>query len=87
MKIDIDLKSGFLQNLKREVLARLSAEERAIIEVSTGEMGNKPDAVKLGWLKMRTKETWTKQRYLKALDRTMEKLREAVTAESTAKKD
>ena len=87
MKIDIDLKSGFLQSLKREVLARLSPEERAIIEVSTGEMGNKPDAVKLGWLKMRTKETWSKQRYLKALDRTMDKLREAVLAESEAKKD
>ena len=78
MKIDIDLKSGFLQNLKREVLDSLNTEERAIIEVSTGEMGNKPDAVKLGWLKMRTKETWTKQRYTKALGRTMEKLREAV---------
>jgi hypothetical protein len=78
MKIDIDLKSGFLQNLKREVLEALNTEERAIIEVSTGEMGNKPDAVKLGWLKMRTKETWTKQRYTKALGRTMEKLREAV---------
>ena len=63
MKIDIDLKAGFLQNLKREVLDSLNVEERAIIEVSTGEMGNKPDAVKLGWLKMRTKETWTKQRY------------------------
>ena len=80
MKIDIDLKSGFLQNLKREVLDSLNTEERAIIEVSTGEMGNKPDAVKLGWLKMRTKETWTKQRYTKALGRTMEKLREAVAA-------
>ena len=78
MKIDIDLKAGFLQNLKREVLDALSVEERAIIEVSTGEMGNKPDAVKLGWLKMRTKETWSKQRYTKALARTMEKLREAV---------
>ena len=78
MKIDIDLKSGFLQNLKREVLDSLNTEERAIIEVSTGEMGNKPDAVKLGWLKMRTKETWTKQRYTKALGRTMEKLRAAV---------
>ena len=78
MKFDIDLKSGFLQNLKREVLDSLNTEERAIIEVSTGEMGNKPDAVKLGWLKMRTKETWTKQRYNKALARTMEKLREAV---------
>ena len=81
MKIDIDLKAGFLQNLKREVLAQLSPEEHAMIEVSTGEMGNKPDAVKLGWLKMRTKEEWTKQRYLKALDRTMKKLREAVAAE------
>jgi hypothetical protein len=80
MKIDIDLKSGFLQNLKREVLDSLNTEERAIIEVSTGEMGNKPDAVKLGWLKMRTKETRTKQRYTKALARTMEKLREAVAA-------
>ena len=29
MKIDIDLKSGFLQNLKREVLDSLSVEERA----------------------------------------------------------
>ncbi len=44
MKINIDLKAGFLQSLKREVLAALNAEERAIIEVSTGEMGNKPDA-------------------------------------------
>lgn len=78
MKIDLDLKAGFLQNLKREVLDALSVEECAIIEVSTGEMGNKPDAVKLGWLKMRTKETWSKQRYTKALARTMEKLREAV---------
>ncbi len=85
MKIDIDLKAGFLQNLKREVLATLTPEERAIIEVSTGEMGNKPDAVKLGWLKMRTKETWTKQRYLKALDRTMKKLRDEVAAQSSKK--
>ncbi len=85
MKIDIDLKAGFLQSIKREVLATLTPEERAIIEVSTGEMGNKPDAVKLGWLKMRTKETWTKQRYTKALNRTIEKLREAVAAEAAKK--
>lgn len=85
MKIDIDLKAGFLQNLKREVLAQLTAEERVVIEVSTGELGNKPDAVKLGWLKMRTKESWTKQRYLKALDRTMRRLRELVEAESAKK--
>jgi hypothetical protein len=78
MKVDIDLKAGFLQSIKREVLATLTPEERAVIEVSTGEMGNKPDAVKLGWLKMRTKESWSKQRYLRALDRTMKKLRAAV---------
>ena len=87
MKFDIDLKSGFLQNLKREVLESLNVEERAIIEVSTGEMGNKPDAVKLGWLKMRTKETRTKQRYTKALGRTMEKLRAAVAAAEKDKND
>jgi hypothetical protein len=87
MKFDIDLKSGFLQNLKREVLDSLNTEERAIIEVSTGEMGNKPDAVKLGWLKMRTKESWTKQRYTKALGRTMEKLREAVAQAEKNKSD
>src|SRR5271163_1933949 len=74
MKIDIDLKAGFLQELKREVLATLTPEERAIIEVSTGEMGNKPDAVKLGWLKMRTREPWTKQQYTRALDALMKKL-------------
>ena len=82
MKIDIDLKAGFLQSLKREVLATLTFEERAIIEVSTGEMGNKADAVKLGWLKMRTKEGWTKQRYTKALSQVMKKLRDELAAQS-----
>ncbi len=85
MKIDIDLKTGFLQSLKREVLATLTLEERTIIEVSTGEMGNKPDAVKLGWLKMRTKESWTKQRYTKALAQVMKKLRDELAAQSTRK--
>ncbi|HVN90555.1 MAG TPA: hypothetical protein VMT61_12140 [Candidatus Binataceae bacterium] len=85
MKIDIDLRAGFLQNLKREVLATLTAEERAIIEVSTGEMGNKPDAVKLGWLKMRTKETWTKQQYTRALAQVMKKLRAEIEAQSAKK--
>ena len=82
MKIDIDLKAGVLQSLKREVLAKLTPEERAIIEVSTGEMGNKPDAVKLGWLKMRTKETWTKQRYTRNLAQVMKKLRNELAAQS-----
>ncbi len=85
MKIDIDLKAGFLQNLKREVLATLTPEERAIIEVSTGEMGNKPDAVKLGWLKMRTKETWSKQRYTRALGQVMKKLREELATQAARK--
>lgn len=85
MKIDIDLKAGFLQNLKREVLATLTPEERVVIEVSTGDMGNKPDAVKLGWLKMRTREDWTKARYNRALAATMKKLRAEVEAGSQRK--
>jgi DNA-directed RNA polymerase sigma subunit (sigma70/sigma32) len=85
MKFDFDLKGGFLQSLKREVLATLTPEERAVIEVSTGEMGNKPDAVKLGWLKLRTKESWTKQRYTKALDGVMKKLRAELAAQSAKK--
>jgi hypothetical protein len=85
MKIDIDLKSGFLQSLKPQVLATLSPQERALIEVSTGEMGNKPDAVKLGWLKMRTKETWSKQRYTRALNQVMKKLRSELEAQAARK--
>ena len=85
MKIDIDLKAGFLQELKREVLATLTPEECAIIEVSTGDMGNKPDAVKLGWLKMRTKTEWTKQQYTRALTALMKKLRTELEAQSARK--
>jgi hypothetical protein len=85
MKVDLDLKAGFLQTLKREVLATLTPEERAVIEVSTGELGNKPDAVKLGWLKMRTKETWTKQRYTRALTQVMKKLRTELEAQASKK--
>jgi hypothetical protein len=85
MKVDLDLKAGFLQNLKREVLAQLTPEERAVIEVSTGEMGNKPDAVKLGWLKMRTKQAWTKQRYTRALTQVMKTLRVELEAQASMK--
>jgi hypothetical protein len=70
----IDLKGGFLDQLKGEALRTLGSEDRAVIEVSTGEMGNKPDAVKLGWLKMRTGEVWTKQRYQRALKKVFDKL-------------
>jgi hypothetical protein len=76
----IDLKQGFLETLKSEYLRALSAEERAVIEVSTGEMGNKPDAVKLGWLKMRTGDGWTKQRYQRSLKLVLEKLAGMVAA-------
>ena len=85
IRVDIDLKGGFLQSLKREVLATLTPEERAVIEVSTGEMGNKPDAVKLGWLKMRTKHAWTKQQYTRALNQLMQKLRDELAAQSAKK--
>jgi hypothetical protein len=84
MKIDVDLKGGFLQSLKPEVLSVLDQEERAVIDTSTGELGNKPDAVKLGWLRMRTKQDWSKQRYVKTLNRAIEKLRKA--AQETSKK-
>jgi hypothetical protein len=70
----IDLKQGFLDQLKGEALRALGPEDRAVIEVSTGDMGNKPDAVKLGWLKMRTDEVWTKQRYQRALKKVFDKL-------------
>ena len=76
----IDLKQGFLETLKAEYLRALSPEERAVIEVSTGEMGNKPDAVKLGWLKMRTGDGWTKQRYQRSLKAVLEKLAAMVAA-------
>ncbi len=47
-------------------------------------MGNKPDAVKLGWLKMRTGEIWTKQRYTRALKKTMDKLKQTVARQSNS---
>lgn len=64
--------------IRPEMLATLSADERAAIEAATGDMGNKPEAVKLGWLKMRTKESWTKQRYTITVGRALAKIREAV---------
>ena len=73
-----DLRLEVLKGLKGDYLAALDPEERAVIEASLGEMGNKPDAVKLGWLKMRTKESWTKQRYTRSFNRAIEKLRRMV---------
>jgi hypothetical protein len=74
----IDLRAELLGRIKGEFIERLSSDERAVIEAATGEMGNKPDAVKLGWLKMRTKEPWTKQRYTLTVGRALEKLRKMV---------
>ena len=78
----IDLKQGFLEQMKAEHLHVLSPEEKAVIEVSTGELGNKPDAVKLGWLRMRTGDSWTKQRYQRTLKVVLERLAKAVASGS-----
>jgi hypothetical protein len=78
----MDLKQSFLEQMKSEHLRMLSPEEKAVIEVSTGELGNKPDAVKLGWLKMRTGDSWTKQRYQRALKIVLERLAKAVASDS-----
>jgi hypothetical protein len=71
-------RADLLPHLKREFVDRLGTDERAAVEAATGEMGNKPDAVKLGWLKMRTKEPWTKQRYTSTVGRALAKLRTMV---------
>ena len=76
--LKIDLRKEFLGRVKREFLEALERDEQAAVEAATGEMGNKPDAVKLGWLKMRTKESWTKQRYTVTVGRALEKLRRMV---------
>jgi hypothetical protein len=76
--VKIDLRQEFLGRVKREFIAALDADERAAVEAATGEMGNKPDAVKLGWLRMRTKESWTKQRYTVTVGRAFAKLRQMV---------
>ena len=66
--------------LTPDLVARLTVDERAAIEAATGELGNKPDAVKLGWLKMRTKEPWTKQRYTITVARALDKIRKMLAA-------
>lgn len=76
--IRIDLRAELLGRLKHDLVERLSADERAAVEAATGELGNKADAVKLGWLKMRTKESWTKQRYATTVARALAKLRKMV---------
>jgi hypothetical protein len=74
----IDLRAELLRRMKHEFVDRLSPDERAAVEAATGEMGNKPDAVKLGWLRMRTKDSWTKQRYTITVARALAKLRTMV---------
>ncbi len=64
--------------MKHELVEQLDRDERAAVEAATGDLGNKPDAVKLGWLRMRTKETWTKQRYTVTVTRALAKLRKMV---------
>jgi hypothetical protein len=74
----IDLRKELLGRVKREFIEALDRDEQAAVEAATGDLGNKPDAVKLGWLKMRTKESWTKQRYTVTVGRAFEKLRRMV---------
>jgi len=78
MEPKIDLRRELLGRVKREFIDALERDEQAAVEAATGEMGNKPDAVKLGWLRMRTKDTWTKQRYTVTVRRAFEKLRRMV---------
>lgn len=77
-ELKIDLRKELLGRVKREFIEALDRDEQAAVEAATGEMGNKPDAVKLGWLRMRTKEGWTKQRYTVTVGRAFEKLRRMV---------
>ena len=58
--LKIDLRQELLGRVKREFIDALERDEQAAVEAAIGDMGNKPDAVKLGWLRMRTKESWTK---------------------------
>jgi len=74
----LDLRAELLGRMKRDYVERLSPDERAAVEAATGDMGDKPDAVKLGWLKMRTKESWTKQRYTTTVGRALANLRKMV---------
>lgn len=74
----INLRGDLLGRVKREFLEALDRDEQAAVEAATGEMGNKADAVKLGWLRMRTKESWTKQRYTLTVGRALGKLRKMV---------
>jgi hypothetical protein len=79
----IDLRKELLGRVKREFIEALDRDEQFAVEAATGDLGNKPDAVKLGWLKMRTKESWTKQRYTVTVGRAFEKLRRMVDRHET----
>lgn len=76
--LKLDLQREFLGRMKRGFIDALDPDERAAVEAATGEMGNKPDAVKLGWLRLRTKDAWTKQRYTLTVGRALAKLRQMV---------
>ena len=85
--LKIDVRKELLGRVKREFIEALERDEQAAVEAATGEMGNKPDAVKLGWLRMRTKEPWTKQRYTLTVGRAFEKLRQMVASHETGPTD
>jgi hypothetical protein len=84
--LKIDLRQEILGRVKREFIDALDRDEQAAVEAATGDMGNKPDAVKLGWLRMRTKESWTKQRYTITVARALTKLRAMVEEHEEAER-
>jgi hypothetical protein len=72
MEVELDLASRLMPDL----VARVGLDDRAAVEAATGELGSKPDALKLAWLQMRTKEEpRTKQRFSGAVARALAKLR------------
>ena len=74
----MDLRQELLGRVKQEFIDALDRDEQAAVGAATGELGNKPEAVKLGWLRMRTKESWTKQRYTMTVARALTKLQKMV---------
>jgi len=78
----LDLRRELTGQTRDALIRRLTPDEQAAVEASTGDMGNKPEAVRLGWLKMRTREPWTRQRYALTVGRALKKLRAMVEERS-----
>jgi hypothetical protein len=60
---------------KPETLAGLSANERAAVEAAKGDLGNKPNAVKLGGCGCERTSRGRKPRYTVTVARALDKIR------------